>query len=368
MRVLFTLWILLGWMACPGEVAASQAKPRIAIISSYSPDYLWSQDTSAGVIAALLELGYLDEAAQGRRFSAEDSVESSRAVIRKWWMDTKHHSTLPEIRSKVVAFMQELDDFAPDILLLGDDNATRYFGEQYIDSETPVVFWGVNGNPLKYALIDSVAHPGHNITGVYQAGYLQEGLDWLTRLLPDVKTIAVLSDDSETGRSKAKGLQQLARKGELPVTLVETVITGSLATWQERALELQDRVDAFFVLNHNTLKDQSGAAVDQLEVGDWYLRHIHKPDVGQEKQFVEEGVLCAIDDSGFKQGYEAVHLMHRILHDGESPADITVYAPSRGAFVVNLERAAMLGLSDVVAASPLVEDRVDTALALERKR
>ena len=67
-----------------------------------------------------------------------------------------------------------------------------------------------------------------------------------------------------------------------------------------------------------------------------------------------------------KTASEAVRIMHRILHGGESPGDISVYAPTRGEFIVNLERAAMLGLTDIVAASPLVEGRVDKALALEQ--
>ena len=79
-----------------------------------------------------------------------------------------------------------------------------------------------------------------------------------------------------------------------------------------------------------------------------------------------EGLLCAVDDSGFKQGFEAVSVAHRILVGGEDPAAIPVYAPSRGPFVVNLERARMLGLSDLFASSDLVEERVDRALALER--
>lgn len=356
------LLALLGWSA---STRAEPVKVRIAIVSSYSADYLWSQDTNAGVIAALRDLDYLDSDSQGRRFTADDAVESSLAVIRKWWMDTKRHNSKSEIKATVVRILKGLEAFSPDIVLLGDDNATRYFGNQYIDSDTPVVFWGVNGNPMKYGLIDSVERPGHNITGVYQAGYLKEGVSSLTQLLPEVKTIAVLADDSETGRAKAKGLQRLASNGELPVTLVETVITGSLGTWQARALALQPRVDAFFVLNHNTLRDRDGKTVDQMAVGAWYLRHIRKPDVGHEKQFVEEGMLCAVDDSGFKQGYEAVRIMDRILGSGEAPADIAVYAPTRGEFIVNMQRAAMLGLTGVVAGSPLVESRVDKALALE---
>ena len=73
-----------------------------------------------------------------------------------------------------------------------------------------------------------------------------------------------------------------------------------------------------------------------------------------------------MDDSGFKQGYEAIRIADRILRQAEDPATISVYAPERGAFVVNLERAQMLGLDSVVRDNPLVERRIDRALALHR--
>ena len=143
-------------------------------------------------------------------------------------------------------------------------------------------------------------------------------------------------------------------------------MTNSLETWKAKALALQHKVDAFFVLNHNTLKDHNGKAVDQLEIGAWYLRNIKKPDIGHSKQFVIEGMFCAVDDSGIKQGYEAVKIAHRILEGGEDPGTIPVYAPERGPIVVNLERAAMLGILDLVKASPLIDERIEKALALEK--
>ena len=230
----------------------------------------------------------------------------------------------------------------------------------------PVVFWGVNGNPMKYDLIDSVERPGHNVTGVYQAGYLREGLVWLRGVLPDITRIGVLSDDSPTGRSKTKELVRIMREGQLPFELVGSVVTNSLEEWKAGALELQDKVDVFFVLNHNTLEDANGRGVDQLEIGAWYLRNIRKPDIGQERQFVVEGLLCAVDDSGFKQGFEAVSIAHRIIDGHEDPASIPVYAPERGPFVVNVERAKMLGLAEVFDDSSLVEERIEKALALQR--
>jgi len=362
----FALAVLGLGLLGPSAHAAGAGKHRIVIVSSYHREYLWSQDTAAGVNAGLLEAGWLDSEEQEARFAREDEVESSRAVIAKLWMDTKRANSRAQIAQAVAKVVARIDAFGPDLLLLGDDNATRYIAGNYLDTRLPVVFWGVNGSPTKYDLIDSMDRPGHNVTGVYQAGYLKEGVQWLRKLLPGINRMAVLSDDSPTGRAKAKDLQRLVRDGELPVHLVATVVTNSLQTWQARAMDLAQQVDAFFVLNHNTLKDEQGNSVDQLEVGAWYLNNVRKPDLGHERQFVVEGVLCAVDDSGFKQGHEAVRMARRILDGGEDPAAMAVYAPSRGEFVVNLERARMLGLEMLVAASPLVEARIERLLALQR--
>ncbi len=365
--VVCTLVAILALGPLP-NTEASDEKTRIAIVSSYHREYLWSQETNTGVITAMLEFGYLDNDRQGVQYTRDDYVESSRAVIKKLWMDTKRKNSREQIEHTVKRIVTELEQFEPDILLLGDDNAANYIGNQYIDTELPVVFWGVNGSPLKYGLLDSVERPGHNVTGIYQAGYLKEAVVALKEIMPEINTLAVLSDDSPTGRSKVKELERYARNGELPVAIVETVMTDSLDTWKTKAVELQDEVDAFFISNHSTLKDAAGRPVDKMEGGAWYLQHIMKPDIGNMKHFVQEGILCAIDDSGFKQGYEATSIAHRILAEGEHPAEIAAYAPEPGPFVINLERAEMLGLLDVIGNSRLVGERIPKAMALEEVR
>ncbi len=342
-------------------------KHRIVVVSSYHREYLWSQDTQRGALAALLEFKYLDDESQAREYTASDYVESSRAVIKKFWMDSKRNDSEAALAAATGRIVRDIDAFKPDLILLGDDNAARCIGSHYLDTDRPVVFWGINGLPLKYGLLDTLEKPGHNVTGVYQAGYLKECVVFLKKLVPTIRTFAVLSDASETGRAKAKELEKLAREGQLPVSLTETVITNSLAKWKARTLALQEEVDAFFVLNHNTLKDEQGNSVDQLQVGAWYLTHVLKPDCGHERQFVMEGVLACVDDSGYKQAYQAVKMGHLILSEQRKPADMPVIAPERGRFIVNRQRARMLGLEATVKDNPLVEEYVDTAAALEQR-
>jgi ABC-type uncharacterized transport system substrate-binding protein len=346
---------------------AKDGKWKIAVISSYHREYLWSQDTNSGVVAAFLEFKYLDSQKEADAYTKKDFIESRRAVIKKFWMDTKRKSSSKDIALSLQRIISEINQFKPDIILLGDDNAANYIGNQYLDTETPIVFWGINGLPLKYGLLDSLENPGHNVTGIYQAGYLLECVDYLKKLLPEIKTIAILSDDSETGRSKAKELINLSEAGKLPIVITGTVITNSYKDWKEKALELAKRSDSFFVLNHNTLKDENGMVLDQLDAGAWYLQNIIKPDVGHEKQFAEEGVLIAVDDSGFKQGYEAVKIMQQILEKGKKPSEISPYAPDRGAVIVNKQRAKMLGIEKQIENNPLVKEYIEHALALEKK-
>jgi len=371
-RMLIVVLVAVIELGLPYVLPATQtgvkAKNRIAVVSSYHREYLWSQETNAGLVAALLKWGYLDNESQAEQYTRSDYVESSQAIIKKLWMDTKRKNSQEEIDYTVRWIVSELEQFQPDILLLGDDNAANYIGNQYIDSQLPVVFWGVNGSPLKYGLLDSVDRPGHNVTGIYQAGYLKEALIALKKMLPHIQSLAVLSDDSPTGRSKLKELERYSREGGLPIKIIETVMTNSVEVWKSKALELKDKVDAFFVSNHSTLKDSHGRPVDTMEVGAWYLQHILKPDIGNMKHFVQEGILCAIDDSGFKQGYEAMAVAHRILANGEKPAEIPAYAPEPGQFVINLERAEMLGLKDIVAKDRQVGERIPKAMALDKYR
>ncbi|MEW6733321.1 MAG: ABC transporter substrate binding protein [Acidobacteriota bacterium] len=337
---------------------------KIFIVSSYHPEYLWSQDTNEGVCGALLKYGYFDNVAQAEEFTRNYYIKTTHAEIKKVWMDTKRKSSTTDIAAATKRITTEINNFKPDILLLGDDNAAKYIGNIYLDTDLPVVFWGINGAPLNYGLLDSLEKPGHNITGIYQAGYMLENLVQLKKLIPSIKTFAILSDDSETGRAKAKEIKNLAEAKKLPLTLVDTVITNSFSEWKTRALELQKRVDAFFVLNHNTIKDDNGQPVDQLEIGSWYLKNIKKPECAHEKQFGVEGMLSVIDDSGYKQGYEAVKMLYTILEEGRRPAELPTTAPEQGPFIVNRERAKMLGL--VLTNDMGIEEYIDNALALKR--
>lgn len=363
-RGLFVLLLASFVWTGAASATAVEAKKRIFVVSSYHKDYLWSRSTQQGLNAALLDYGYLDSPEQAEAFTQNDSVESSKVVLQKDWMDTKRKNSAADIARATTRIMQAINEFGPDLVLLGDDNAANYIGNQLLDTEVPVVFWGINGLPLKYGLVESMDAPGHNVTGVWQAGYYAESIEFLQRFVPSAKTFAILACDSVTARPNVKQIQALARRGELPLELVDTVMTNSFSEFKARVLELSERVDAFFVLNHDTFRDDDGNHVDMLTVGRWYLENIKKPEASHEDQFVREGMLLTANDSGFNQSYKAFEMAYDILEQGLNPSRMRTATPQRGPLMVNRRRAEALGI-DLTAQMDVIDEIVEEAVALQ---
>ncbi|MBU0482184.1 MAG: hypothetical protein KKG47_13900 [Proteobacteria bacterium] len=329
--------ILMG-----GECLAAEKK-RIIIIDSYHQEYLWSQQCNEGLSASLLKFGYLDDKKQEKQLNKDDFAESSGAIIKRLWMDTKRKKEKMDIAEVTAKFTTITKEFRPDLIFLGDDNAANYIGNQFLDSRIPIVFWGVNNTPVKYGLVDSYEKPGHNVTGVYQTTYYKESLELLKTIVPTARTFAILSDDTTTGRIHNKAIQFLDRKGELPLQLVDTVATNNYEVWKKNTTELQEKVDAFFIASSN-LKNDDGSFVTNEDVAAWYTANINRPAASGFRYRVEHGWLCAVDDSGYNQGYEAGLMGHEILAHHVDPSTFPPRVPPRGPQMVNKTRAKKLGI------------------------
>ncbi|MEW6087193.1 MAG: ABC transporter substrate binding protein [bacterium] len=341
----FGIYFAQASYAGPAESKETTVKKKILVVSSYHRDYLWSQDTNAGLCDAMVKFGYFDNKEQAEEYTKNDYVETSRAIVRKLWMDTKRKKSKPEMAGVTVEITKIADEFKPDIILLGDDPAAEYIGGQFLDTKIPVVFWGVNNTPVKYGLVDSEKNPGHNVTGVYQAGYYKESLEFLKTVKPGIKTFALVGDDSSTSRSHIKEVEYLAREKKIPLELVETIITGDFGQFKDKIMAVKGKPDAFFIAQYSSLKDEKGNYVTPSEAAGWYLKNVDVPEAVNQSQFVREGMLCCADDSGYNQGYEAVVIVNDILSNGTSPSTYPCRAPGRGKLMVNVKRAEALKIT-----------------------
>lgn len=327
-----------------GQSDKISGSKRILVVSSYHKEYDWSKETQEGFCAAMRNFGYFDNVDQVVQFTKNDYIETSKALIKKQWMDSKRNKSIEAKAKMTLEITTIAEEFKPDLIFLGDDNAARYIGSQFLDTDIPLVFWGVNNTPVKYGLVDSIDKPNHNVTGIYQPGYNVESLNLLKTIVTGVKTFAVLSDETTSGRNHVKAIEYLSRKGLLPVKLVETVSTNDFDNWKRKVLALQEEVDAFFLAQYSGMKDKTGNYVPPQKVAEWYISHVNIPEAVGQGQFIKQGMLCGANDSGYNQGYEAVKVAIDILTNGASPATYPPRAPSRGHLMVNVKRAKQLGI------------------------
>lgn len=117
----------------------------------------------------------------------------------------------------------------------------------------------------------------------------------------------------------------------------------------------------------HTLKNKQGKPIDYLEVAAWHLRNIKKASTTSARFFVDEGFFSTVEDSAFKQGYEATKTAHKILIEGRDPAATAPYFPTQGPFIVNRQRAKMLELEEQVNKNEnIIDEYIDTIVALEK--
>ena len=119
--------------------------------------------------------------------------------------------------------------------------------------------------------------------------------------------------------------------------------TNDYELWKKKATELQEKVDAFFVLVYAGLKDNNGNPVSDENVAQWYVTHINIPEASMG-HLVKQGMLCGAHDSAHNQGYEAAVIAHDILVNGADPSTYPPHTPKRGALVANKNRAKKLGI------------------------
>ena len=342
---------------------AHAAKKKIMVVSSYAADYGWSQETSKGLAAAMLKIGWFDTKEQIEEFAKNDKAETSKVILSKYWMDAKKKTKPEEKLAAAERIMAAAADFKPDLVFLGDDDAAEYIGRRYLDTPTPVVFWGVNNTPVKYGLLDSAEKPGHNVTGVYQSGYYKESLELVKKLVPKAQTFAVLTENSTTGKAYASNVGRMHTQGLLKLKLVDSIVVADFEEFKAKALDLAKRADVIFYGQYTSLKDAAGAPVKDATVTKWIVEHIKVPDAVGLDTFVKQGLLCAAVDSGYKQAWEAVMMAQNILDKNIKPADIAALAPTRGPLTVNLQRAAQLGIK--ITKDMGVEESIKDSTALK---
>jgi ABC-type uncharacterized transport system substrate-binding protein len=201
---------------------------------------------------------------------------------------------------------------------------------------TPIVF-GMGGDPLALGLVDSLNHPGGNVTGIYFFTQGLEGkrLGLLHEMVPKATTIAVLvNSDYSPSKSQLQDVQEAAARLGVQVLALRANTEADL--------------DAVFV---DLVRQRAGALLvcaspfffgrrQQLVV--LAARHA-VPAIYEWREFADAGGLMSYG-TNINDAYRQMGVYAGRILKGDKPVDLPVLQSTEFEFVINLSTARALGI------------------------
>jgi putative tryptophan/tyrosine transport system substrate-binding protein len=233
------------------------------------------------------------------------------------------------------AYAAELVALAPDLILTS--GASTVGTMLQVSRTVPVVFVGA-ADPVGAGFVDSLAHPGGNVTGFtsYECSMSGKWLELLKEIAPGVKRVAVLRDPAiSAGTGQFGSIQTAAPSLGVELTPINV----------RDAAEIERNVTAFARSSDGGLIVTTSALVLAHRDVIITLAARHKlPAVYYARFYVTSGGLASYGPDYVDQYRRAAGYVDRILK-GEKPADLPVQAPTKYDLVLNMKTARALGLA-----------------------
>jgi putative ABC transport system substrate-binding protein len=199
----------------------------------------------------------------------------------------------------------------------------------------PIVFVLVL-DPVGQGIVDSLAHPGGNVTGFSQSEFAISGkwLGLLKQIAPRVSRVGVLRDPSDS--SQYAVIQAVAQS--LGVELAPPIGVGEPS-------EIERGVTAFAAAPNGGLivTTSQFTLIHRELIVDLAARH-GLPAVYPSRPYATSGGLLSYGPDFIDQYRRAAGYVDRILK-GEKPADLPVQAPTKYELIINLKTAKALDLT-----------------------
>jgi putative ABC transport system substrate-binding protein len=200
----------------------------------------------------------------------------------------------------------------------------------------PIVVDDLESDPVASGFIASVAHPGGNITGVFN-DFPDFGMKWLELMkeaIPALSRAVVLWDPS-TGPIQLNAVQEAARLLNVKMEVQEVRAFDEMDRSFDAASEHQP--DAIIILSSPMF------GTNPRLVADLALKH-RLPTVTLLTEIARAGGLMAYGPNLLGTLRQTGTMVAKVLQ-GVRPADLPVERPTKFEMVINLKTAKALGLS-----------------------
>ncbi len=310
---LFVLAAVLLTSVYLAEAQQTAKVPRIGFLSSFDPS---GESTRFEAIRlALRERGLIE----GQNIAVEYRYTEGKV------------DRAPELAAELVRLKVDI------IVVAGGDSWIR--AAKNATKTIPIVMMGAGSDPIGAGLIESLARPGGNVTGItLLIGELGgKRLELFKEAVPKLARVAVLYDP-------AIQASVLDVKEVLPAAARALRLT--IQPWEVR--DADDFEKVFAALNKESpdgLYVPPGPLmrVNVKRIADFALKS-RLPSVSYRKDYVEAGGLMSYGADLADSYLRVAYYVDRILK-GAKPADLPVEQPTKVELVINLKTAKQIGVT-----------------------
>jgi ABC-type uncharacterized transport system substrate-binding protein len=295
---------------------AQQAKkvPLIGYLSNTDP--VAESARSEGIRLALRELGYVE----GQNIATEYRYAEGKP------------DRYPELAAELARLKVDI------ILAAGGVGSVR--AAKNATKTIPIVMTGGGVDPVEAGLVESLARPGGNVTGITNLNRELGGkrLELLKEAAPKLARVAVLYDPAIPGTAREVKEVLPVAAGALRLTLQSWEVRDADGFEKVFAALNKQRPDGLYVHGRGPL-----IAVNVKRIVGFALKS-RLPSTYTSREFVDAGGLMYYGADLADSYRRVAYFVDRILK-GAKPADLPVEQPTKFEFVINLKTAKQIGVT-----------------------
>ncbi len=198
----------------------------------------------------------------------------------------------------------------------------------------PVVFTAVT-DPVGAKLVKTLEKPGKNVTGLSDLSPVEQHVELIKELLPNVKSIGVVYNP---GEANAVSLMELLKSSTQKhgIKLVEATALKS-ADVQSATQAIAAKSDIIYALIDNTV----ASAIEGMIVA---ANQAKTPVFGAATSYVERGAVASLGFDYYQIGVQTADYVAAIL-EGTDPGSLDVKVAKGSDLVINKTAADKLGMA-----------------------
>ncbi|EGR0549978.1 ABC transporter substrate-binding protein [Vibrio cholerae] len=198
----------------------------------------------------------------------------------------------------------------------------------------PIVFTAVT-DPIGAKLVKQLEQPGKNVTGLSDLSPVEQHVELIKEILPNVKSIGVVYNPGEANAVSLMELLKLsaAKHG---IKLVEATALKS-ADVQSATQAIAEKSDVIYALIDNTV----ASAIEGMIVA---ANQAKTPVFGAATSYVERGAIASLGFDYYQIGVQTADYVAAIL-EGKEPGSLDVQVAKGSDLVINKTAAEQLGIT-----------------------